>query len=204
MIKKVSHVINDKIFHEEINFLSPSLDFYIYGNYDHTHWAGTLRKPDNLIYMKKYSLIALLFLMSMSPKAQSHESTLERNKAFTGAEAKGKQYRAIFQLDSNDPKTIEKTFRNLKNALKDPRLSGKLEIELIAFSGGTDAYLKGGKYETDLKELAEKGVIIAQCNNTLIERNISRDDIYDFIGIVPSGTGEIIIREAQGWSIVKP
>ena len=50
----------------------------------------------------------------------------------------------------------------------------------------------------------EKGVIVAQCSNTLRERKLTRNDIYDFIGVVPSGNGELIIREAQGWAIVKP
>ncbi|CAN5192496.1 hypothetical protein BH20BAC1_BH20BAC1_26150 [soil metagenome] len=152
----------------------------------------------------KLLLFTSLIFISTLIQAQTNETALEKNKTFTGAEAKARHYRAIFQLDTDDPKTIEKTFRNLNNALKDPRLSGKLKLELIAFSGGTDAYLKGSKYETDLKDLAEKGVIIAQRNNTLLERKISREEIYDFIGIVPSGTGEIIIREAQGWSVIKP
>ncbi|ULT27487.1 hypothetical protein KUH03_12560 [Sphingobacterium sp. E70] len=51
-------------------------------------------------------------------------------------------YKAIYQLDSNDPKTIEKAIRNINNVLKDPRLKGHLQIELVAFSGGTEAYLK--------------------------------------------------------------
>lgn len=62
----------------------------------------------------------------------------------------------------------------------------------------------GSKYENDLKELIGKGVIVAQCNNTLKERKISREQLFDFIAIVPSGNGELIIRQAEGWSIVKP
>jgi intracellular sulfur oxidation DsrE/DsrF family protein len=28
--------------------------------------------------------------------------------------------------------------------------------------------------------------------------------LYDFIAIVPSGNGELIIRQADGWSVIKP
>ena len=74
-------------------------------------------------------------------------------KEFTGAEAKLKSYKAIYQLDSNDPKIIEKAIRNINNALDDPRLQGKLQIELITFSGGTEAYLKSSsKFEEPLKK----------------------------------------------------
>ncbi len=157
--------------------------------------------------MKQLSTFLLGFVLLITTAfAQTNEknNALEKNRAFTGAKATLKHYNAIYQLDNNDPKIIQKAFRNINNALNDPRLAGKIKIELIAFGGGTDAYLKGSPYENDLKNLVEKGVIVAQCNNTLKERKISRDQLYDFIGIVPSGNGELIIRQAGGWSIVKP
>lgn len=155
--------------------------------------------------MKKVSLSLLsLFAFAVVTMAQTDNKNLEKNAAYTGAKAEKKKYRAIYQLDNADTKIIEKAIRNINNALTDPRLAGKIEIELVAFSGGTEAYLKGSKFENDLKALVEKGVIVAQCNNTLRERKISRDQLYDFIAIVPSGNGELIIREAEGWAIVKP
>ena len=155
--------------------------------------------------MKKLALMLFCFLaITEAISAQTGDKLLDNNRAFTGAKATKKSYHAIYQLDFNDPKRIEKTLRNITNALNDPRLEGKLKIELIAFSAGTDAYLKGGKYEEELKALVERGVIVAQCNNTLKERKIGRDQLYDFIGIVPSGNGELILRQAEGWAIVKP
>ena len=155
--------------------------------------------------MKKLALSLFLFvLITDAMQAQTAGHLLEKNKAFTGAKATLKSYHAIYQLDNNDPKIIEKTIRNINNALTDPRLAGKLQLELVAFSGGTDVNLKGGKYEAELKALVEKGVIVAQCNNSLNERKIGRDQIYDFIAVVPSGNGELIIRQAEGWAIVKP
>ncbi|MEO5649687.1 MAG: DsrE family protein [Ginsengibacter sp.] len=155
--------------------------------------------------MKKtiFLLLSTVFL-AYNSNAQTQNNSLQKNREFTGAKATHKMYHAIYQMDNNDPKIIGKTFRNINNALSDPRLKGKIKIELIAFSGGTDAYLIGGKYEDDLKALVEKGVIVAQCGNTLSERKIGRDKLYDFIAIVPSGNGELIIRQAEGWAVVKP
>jgi intracellular sulfur oxidation DsrE/DsrF family protein len=155
--------------------------------------------------MKKLSLVLLgAVLLAGAATTQSGRYTPEQNRAFTGAKASLKNYHAIYQMDSNDPRIIEKTIRNINNALSDPRLNGRLEVELIAFSGGTDAYLKGSKYEAPLRELIAKGVIVAQCSNTLKERKISPDELFDFIALVPSGNGELIIRQAEGWSVVKP
>lgn len=154
----------------------------------------------------KYAFFGLcaIFLFSKTSLAQGTDKALQANRSFTGAEANHKQYRVIYQLDSNDPKVIEKTFRNINNALCDHRLAGRLQVELIAFSGGTDAYLKESPYEKQLIALVKKGVLVAQCNNTLTERKISRDRLYDFIAVVPSGNGELILRQADGWAIIKP
>lgn len=155
--------------------------------------------------MKKLSIALLsIVLFTTAASAQTTDKALEKNAAFAGAKANQKMYHAIYQLDNADEKIIGKAIRNINNALNDPRLAGKIEIELIAFGGGTDAYMKGSKYEEDLKALVQKGVIVAQCNNTLKERKITRDQLYDFIAIVPSGNGELIIRQAEGWSVIKP
>ena len=155
--------------------------------------------------MKKITFLFIgIVLITIAASAQTNDNALEKNKAFTGAKATRKMYHAIYQLDNNEPKIIEKTIRNINNALTDPRLVGKIEVELIAFGGGTDAYMLGGKYENDLRTLIEKGVIVSQCNNTLKERKITREQLYNFIAIVPSGNGELIIRQADGWSVIKP
>lgn len=153
--------------------------------------------------MKRFLVIPLVMLM-YTGYAQTTDAQLRKNREYTGATAKQKQYHAIYQLDKNDPKVIQKAIRNINNALNDPRLKGKLEIELVAFSAGTDAFLKGSEYEEALKALVGRGVIVAQCQNTLEERKIPKEQLYDFIALVPSGNGELIIRQAEGWSVVKP
>lgn len=155
--------------------------------------------------MKRFLItFAITFTIFYGVHAQTIDSLLQANKTYTGAHSSEKFYHAIFQLDTNDPRIISKTIRNINNALKDERLKGRLSIELIAFSGGTDAFLKTSEYENEMKKLVEKGVILAQCNNSLLERKIGRDKLYDFIGVVPSGTGELIIRQDEGWSVIKP
>lgn len=154
--------------------------------------------------MKKSLLLVFSIMIAAIAIAQPLTPAQQKNRGFSGAQATRKSYHVIYQMDNSDPKIIDKVLRNLNNALNDPRLKGKLEAELIAFSGGTDAYLKGSKYEEALKRLVERGVIVTQCANTLHERNIKRDQIYEFIGVVPSGNGELILRQAEGWAVIKP
>lgn len=151
----------------------------------------------------KYIAIFLLLTISIS-SCKIRSKLPEGKNNFTGAKAELTGYKAIYQLDTNDPKIINKAIRNINNALEDPRLKGKINIELVAFSGGTEAMLKGSNYETQLKDLFNKGVILSQCRNSLIEKGLNENSIYDFVSIVPTGNGELIIRGSQGWVIIKP
>lgn len=123
---------------------------------------------------------------------------------FQGAEATLNEYKALYVLNESGDKKIRAVLRNINNALEDPRLKGKLQVELIAFGDGVDVYRKANQYDTLLTALQQKGVLLAQCENTMRERHISKDELWPFISYVPSGNGEIIIRQYQGWAIVKP
>lgn len=152
--------------------------------------------------------LALLLVLgnsvAMAQTVNNEKEAIQAAASFTGAKADKKHYYAVYQLNTDDPKIINATLRNINNALEDPRLKGKLTVELVAFSGGWQVFNKDNEYGEKLLALAKKGVILAQCHNTLEERHIPKSQILPYVSIVPSGNGELIILEAQGWSIVKP
>jgi intracellular sulfur oxidation DsrE/DsrF family protein len=123
---------------------------------------------------------------------------------FVGAPATKAHYRAVYQLDSDDPKLIGKTLHNMLNALNDPRLKGKLELELVAFSGGTVVFKKDQPYDADVLALQQAGVILAQCQNSMNAYKLTKADMLPYISIVPTGNGELILRQADGWALVHP
>jgi len=126
-------------------------------------------------------------------------------QTFHGAAATKSSYGVIFHIDGGDEATIKKTLNNVENLLHDPRFKGKrLRIELLANSKGFAVYVKNNGFEKRLKELKAHGVILSQCANTLHELHVDRGDLYGFINIVPSGMGEITIRESQGWAYIHP
>lgn len=150
--------------------------------------------------MKKYIFISAFALLAFIKPASAQTDPA----AFTGATAKLKHYDALYILNSGDEKKITGTLRNINNALEDPRLKGKLQIELVAFGDGVAVYMKSGIFEQKLKDLQAKGVILAECSNTVRERNIDKNDLFPFISYVPSGNGEIILRQYEGWATVHP
>jgi intracellular sulfur oxidation DsrE/DsrF family protein len=151
--------------------------------------------------MKKYTFILAAIALLTIVKPVSAQTSPE---AFTGAKAKLKHYDALYIINSGDDKRISATLRNMDNALTDPRLVGKLHLELVAFGDGVSVYMKDGPYEPLLLALQAKGVILAQCSNTLKERKIDKEALFPFVAIVPSGNGEIILRQYEGWAVVHP
>ncbi|HKK05062.1 MAG TPA: hypothetical protein VKA50_04370 [Gammaproteobacteria bacterium] len=114
------------------------------------------------------------------------------------------EYGAIFHLDSGGDHAIKKTLNNIENLLNDPRVKGHIQVELLANSNGFDVYVKNNGFKKKLEHLKKEGVILAQCSNTLREKHIDRKHLYSFITMVPSGVGEITLRESQGWAYIHP
>ena len=152
--------------------------------------------------MKKFACPFLLaFLLAVVPAmAQTTETG-----AFHGAEATKAQYRAVYQLNTADTSVISHALANIQNALNDPRLKGKLEMELVVYGGANILYRKDKpQFEKQLQSLQKQGVILAMCENTMRMRKISRDELFPFISYVPTANGELIIRQQDGWAIVRP
>src|SRR3569623_102793 len=152
--------------------------------------------------MKKLSVVLLTFAIFSSRVFSQSEPTNATD--FQGAAANLKSYKALFVLDESDKMKIMGVLRNIKNSLDDPRLKGKLEVELVVFGPGVELYKKSYHYDTLLLRLAKRGVIFAECENTMKGMHLSKADLWPFVSYVPSGNGEIIIRESEGWAVVHP
>lgn len=143
----------------------------------------------------------MLILALVAIKINAQKSSMEE---FQIAKANRKSYQAMYVINESDKTKMDAVIRNIGNVLEDPRLKGKLKIVLLAFGGGVEIFKKNNAYQFQLLSLKEKGVIFLQCENTLNERHISKEELYDFIHYTPSGNGEIILRQYEDWAIVKP
>ena len=150
----------------------------------------------NFIY-----LFILSFLIGVVPVvAQINDAS-----AFHGAQPTKDRYRAVYQLNTADTSIIRHALANIQNALNDPRLKGKLDVELVVYGGAVATYKKDKPYfEKEVASLQKQGVIMAMCENTMKMRKISRDELFPIISYVPTANGELIIREQEGWAIIRP
>lgn len=125
--------------------------------------------------------------------------------AFHGAQPTKERYRAVYQLNTSDTSVIHHALANIQNALNDPRLKGKLDVEIVVYSGAVVLYRKDKAYfEKEVTNLQKQGVILGMCENTMKMRKISRDELYPIVSYVPTANGELIIRGQEGWTIIRP
>lgn len=150
----------------------------------------------------KFLFVIAIAFTSLNSVAQEKQNIVAQN--FQGAKASKKVYKVVYQLNTEDDKKITSTLKNISNALQDPRLEGKLKVELVVHGGGVFALKKGSVHEVQLRDLQKKGVIIAQCERTLKTRNVAKEELFDFVSFVPTGNGELIIRQVDGWAIIHP
>lgn len=152
--------------------------------------------------MKGFIYLFILALLTAFVPAMAQTNDVS---AFHGAEATKDRYRAVYQLNTADTSVIRHALANIQNSLNDPRLKGKLDIELVVYSGAVAVYKKDKPYfEKEIQSLQKQGVILAMCENTMRMRKISRDELFPFISYVPTANGELIIRQQDGWAIIRP
>ena len=139
---------------------------------------------------KKILLVPVILFLSLNLFAQ------------TSASSATVPHRVVLQLSSNDTlvwKGIMNNIKNLKNAWGDSVL-----IEVVVHGPGIEFLVMGKTTQQEkIAYFKSKGVVFAGCENTMRDRNISKENMIPEAGFVKSGVGEIILKQEQGWSYIK-
>src|SRR5580692_10108239 len=100
-------------------------------------------------------------------------------------QAQATWHRIVIQLTSSDTLVQKALLQQLKNVTEE---LDSVQIEVVCHSNGISFLMNGRtRFENEIKNLKEKGVVFAACLNTLKERNIKRDEIIPLAIFVPSG-----------------
>lgn len=106
--------------------------------------------------------------------------------------------RVVYHLD--DSARAIPAIRNISNHLK---AAPETRIVLVALGHGVDFLLKGAKddrgnpYEPMIDDLLLAGVEFRVCNNTLVARQIPREQVLADVAVVESGVAEVARLQAR-------
>lgn len=105
-------------------------------------------------------------------------------------------------LDEGESVKHAAVMRNVRNLLDD--FAGALRVELVAHGPAVDVCLRESPVAGDVQELIARGVVVAVCGNTLRGRDIDRSRLADGVVTVPAGIGEVVRKQQEGWSYLRP
>lgn len=135
-------------------------------------------------------------LFSQAASAQTPEKTPEGSFAVNPAH---KVVMQLSALDTLEHKGLMNNLKHLKEGWGD-----SVSIEVVVHGPGIDLVTKGkSTQEQALQAMIKKGVKFVVCRNTMMQRNISEQQILSNVAIVPMGIGEIVQKQEQGWSYLK-
>lgn len=114
--------------------------------------------------------------------------------------------KAVF--DINQEERWETLIANLYNSTKRmEELSWEHLFEVVIMGSGIQRIITQKTSTSDyekLKKLADKGVKFYVCSNSIKHQNLLLEDLYDFVQPVPAEVVELIIKQQNGYSYIKP
>jgi len=118
--------------------------------------------------------------------------------------AADKKHRLVIQVTDNDPARWTMVLNNTKNAQADVGGADKIDIEIVNYGPGIHMLMKDSPVAERIAELAKTGVKFAACQNTMKGMKLTKDDMLTTVDYVPAGVTELMKKQEEGWTYLRP
>lgn len=133
------------------------------------------------------AILALALPFSLGASAQSAIATTK----------------VVIQVSDNDPGKWNLALNNARNVRQELG-ADKAEVEIVAYGPGI-GMLKADSTTADrVTEATKAGVTVVACENTMKAVNLTKADMNPSINYAPSGVVQMMKRQGEGWSYVRP
>ena len=109
----------------------------------------------------------------------------------------------VLQVSDDNPKTWGQALNVVKN-IQNAYGKDKVDIEVVAFGLGAGMLKMDSPLANRIDETLATGAKVSMCENTMKGQKLTRDDMHPRIGYVPAGVIEIIEKQKQGWTVIRP
>ena len=112
-----------------------------------------------------------------------------------------REHKVIIQVSTanhDEQKVVVNQVRNTLNALPNAK------VKVVLHSQGLPLVVAGqSRVMEQVKELLERGVIFAACENTMKKKGLEKSDLLPGVTTVPSAMAELVLRQEEGWTYIK-
>jgi intracellular sulfur oxidation DsrE/DsrF family protein len=134
--------------------------------------------------------VAALFLVAAGNPGAQAQPAAQRSKV-------------VIQVSDGDPAKWNLALNNARNIQADLG-SANVDIEIVAYGPGIGMLKFDSPVASRIGEAGAAGVKVMACENTMKGQKLVRSDMLDGIGYVAAGVVEIMQRQQQGWSYLRP
>ena len=133
-----------------------------------------------------------------------HVSTVSGGGNTIGIGANAAKTRGIVvQVSENDPVKWDIALANVKNIRKEFPVES-MDIEIVAYGPGLEMFKKESPLDQRLSDAAKSGVRLLACGNTMDATRTTRGQLNASVGVVKAGVIEIMQKQEQGYSYIRP
>ena len=117
--------------------------------------------------------------------------------------AKQKPYRLVLQVSDADPAKWGLALNNASNVQAEFG-ADNVDVEIVAYGPGIGMFKKDAPVGGRIASAIKSGVRMAACQNTMRAMKLAPTDMLPDLQYVPSGVGELLTKQQQGWAYVRP
>ncbi|RLJ63773.1 DsrE family protein [Sulfurisoma sediminicola] len=113
------------------------------------------------------------------------------------------QNRVVLQVSDADSASWNQTInvaRNIQTAYGKDNVA----VEMVIFGNGIGLATFDSPLAERLNESIAAGVEVAVCENTMKARKLKREDMNTKAAFVPAGVVELIKKQQEGWTYIRP
>ncbi len=119
------------------------------------------------------------------------------------AQSTAQRHKVVFQVSEADPKTWNLALNNAKNVQHDLG-AANVDVEIVAYGPGIGMIKMGASTGNRIGDALKAGVKVVACENTMHNMKLSKGDMLPGLGYVPAGVVELMERQREGYSYIRP
>ena len=109
--------------------------------------------------------------------------------------------KVVIQVSDDTPQKWNLALNNANNVLK--AVPGS-EVEIVVYGPGIGMLKADAAVANRIGQAKIDGIKVVACQNTMRGQKLTPADMHADIGYVPAGVIEIMAKQADGWSYLRP
>jgi intracellular sulfur oxidation DsrE/DsrF family protein len=111
--------------------------------------------------------------------------------------------RIVIQINEDDGKKWMAVLANIRN-IQAELGARNVAIAVVAIGPGLGMLAAESVAANDVQDALKTGVEFVACGNSMKAQHVARDDLVEGVSVATAGYVELMKRQQQGWSYLRP